>query len=349
MTEKINIKGLPYNELEKILIREGFPSYRTRQVFYWIYQKKVNSFRQMSNIPLVLLTRLETLFQIDSISGIKKIESRDGSEKYLFQLGDNNYIESVLIRNRAKNRKTVCLSTQVGCLWRCLFCASGSSGFTRNLQAGEIVEQLVAIEKTSNERINNIVYMGMGEPFDNYEQLIKSINIINDERGINIGARKITISTCGIIPGIERFAKYPLQAELSVSLHAAEDSIRTMLMPVNKKYPLRDLIVACKHYTKIKNRQITFEYILLKGINDSKEQAKKLCCLISDFKPKAKVNLILYNPINGQGMLSPSDDIAVLSFQQILKNNNISTTVRHSRGQDIESACGQLKGIYLNL
>ena len=346
ITEKIDVKGLSFKELEKIIIRERFPTYRARQIFHWLYQKKVISFNKMTNLPLELIARLELLFWLKSIDCVKENDSRDGSKKFLFRLNDNHFIESVLIKD--KNRNTACLSTQVGCLRNCLFCASGREGFKRNLQAGEIVEQLIAIERISNGHVNNIVFMGMGEPFDNYEQLIKSIDIINEKWGINIGARKMTISSCGIIPGIERITENPLQVELSISLHAAEEDVRTMLMPVNKKYPLAKLIPACKNYVKKKNRQITFEYIMLKGINDSQEQAKKLCYLISNFQSKAKVNLIIYNPNYRQKGLYPSGKDVVISFQQILKREHIPVTIRYSRGQDIEAACGQLKCTYLN-
>lgn len=347
MVEKIDIKELSYKELEKIITEQGFPSYRTGQIFHWVYQKKVSSFSEMNNIPHNFITRLSSLFQLNSLQCIKKMESRDSSQKFLFRLGDNHIIESVLIKDRKRN--TVCLSTQVGCLRHCLFCASGKDGFKRNLTAGEIVSQLLAIGENSGEHINNIVFMGMGEPFDNYEQLMKSIEIINEKQGINIGARKITISTCGIIPGIKKFAQNPLQAELSVSLHAAEDNIRNFLMPVNKKYPLIKLIPACKDYVKKKKRQITFEYMMLKGVNDSQEQVKKLCHLISDFQPKAKVNLIIYNPVFKQTRLSPSEDNVVLYFQRTLKKCHIPVTIRYSKGQDIEAACGQLRGTFLNL
>ncbi len=340
---KRDIKGLSYNELDKVIIKEGFPSYRAKQIYDWLYLKKVNTFRQMSNLPLDLIHYLESTFNFASLGCIKQNRSKDGTTKYLFQLSDKYLIESVLIRG--KRRNTVCLSSQVGCLWHCLFCVSGKKGFQRNLKAEEIVEQLISVQRTSGEQINNIVYMGMGEPFNNFEQLIKSINIINDPKGINIGARKITISTCGIIPGINRLALNPLQIELSVSLHSAEDWIRDYLMPVNKKYPLKKLIAACKKYTEKKNRQVTFEYLMLKGINDSREQARKLSRLISGFK--SKVNLIIYNPVSFYTKLLPSEEDAVLAFQQVLQNNHIPVTTRHSKGQDIQAACGQLRSNYL--
>lgn len=347
MNRKKDIKSLSYKELEKIITLEGFPSYRTKQIFFWLYQKKVKSFSQMNNLPQTLIVRLNSIFQLRSIYCVEKLKSKDGSIKFIFRLCDNNLIESVLIRGEKRN--TVCLSSQVGCLWHCLFCASGKGGFTRNLLEEEIIEQLLEIQRISGEHVNNIVFMGMGEPFNNYERLMKSINIINEKFGINIGARKITISTCGIIPGIERFSKNPLQVELSVSLHAAENDIRTKLMPVNRRYPLMELIAACRDYVNKKNRQITFEYLMLGGINDSLEQAKKLCYLISDFK--SKVNLIIYNPISRhkQPALSPSDNDSVIAFQNVLKRNHIPVTIRYSKGQDIEAACGQLISNYLGI
>lgn len=345
MTQKIDILGLTYKELEEIIIKAGFPSFRTKQIYHWLYQKKVSNFRQMRNIPVALIDRLEILFQLKIMDCVRMMESIDGSIKFLFQLKDNQLIESVLIRNEKRN--TACLSSQVGCEWRCIFCASGKEGFKRNLKVEEIVGQLLAIKTISDEHINNIVFMGMGEPFDNYQQLMKAINIINDPRGINIGARKITISTCGIIPKIEKLSENQLQVELSVSLHSVEDRVRSFLMPVNKKYPLNKLISTCRNYVSKKKRPITFEYLLLKGINDSPKQAKKLSSLISDFK--SKVNLIIYNPVLNQNRLSPSEEEMVFSFQQVLKNNHIPVTIRYSKGSDIEAACGQLKGIYSNI
>lgn len=341
-----DIKGITLKELEEIIIEEGFSSYRAKQIFFWLYQKKVRNISQMTNLPQILKDRLNSIFYLSSINCIKVLKSKDGSIKYLFRLSDGNIIENVLIRG--KKRNTVCLSSQVGCLWHCIFCASGKGGYIRNLTAEEIVEQLIEIQRMSGEQINNIVFMGMGEPFNNYTELIKSIHIINEKYGLNIGARKITISTCGIIPGINKLANNPLQVELSVSLHAAENSIRTQLMPVNKKYPLIELIEACKDYVKKKNRQITFEYLMLKGINDSIEQANNLCRLISGFN--AKVNIIAYNPIisNDKSILFPSDNGSISAFQHILKINHIPVTIRYSRGNDINAACGQLKNAFLN-
>ena len=354
MAAKINIKGLSADELAEIIVKEGFPAYRAKQIFHWLYQKKVNSFKEMSNLPQDLINLLESLFQLESLNGLAQQKSKDGAQKFLFQLSDKQLIESVLIPNKENNkesnkeRTTICLSSQVGCQWHCLFCASGQRGFKRNLKAGEIIEQILAVQRLSGKTIQNVVFMGMGEPLDNYEQLMKSINILNDRLGMNIGARKITVSTCGIIPGIKKLAENPLQVELSVSLHAAEDKLRDYLMPVNRKYPLSQLISTCREYVKKKNRQITFEYLMLKGINDSVDEAQRLSQLISDFE--AKVNLIIYNPLQAaqhEAIFFHSDEGAVYSFQQILKKSHIPVTVRYSKGQDIQAACGQLRGAYL--
>ena len=295
-------------------------------------------------MPNSLIKWLDSRFLLKELNCIKNQKSQDYSEKFLFQLDDNLLIESVLIRGGKRN--TICLSSQVGCIWHCLFCASGKGGLKRNLQPAEIIDQFLTIGKISKDSINNIVFMGMGEPFNNFDNVMKSIYIINSGQGINIGARKITISTCGIIPGIRRLTAHPLQVELSVSLHSADEETRSALMPVNQKYPLKDLINACRYYVKRKNRQITFEYLMLKGINDSVEQAYELARLISDFD--AKVNLIVYNPTPGQKNLVPSDEKVISAFFSILKKKHIPATVRYSRGKDIQAACGQLRSEYVN-
>ncbi len=351
---KINIHGLSAEELAEIIVKEGFPSYRAKQIFHWLYPKKVKSFKEMKNLPRNLITLLESLFHLESLNCLAQQESKDGAVKFLFELEDKELIESVLISHRdtsntSRERNTICLSSQVGCLWHCLFCASGQKGFKRNLEASEIVEQILAVQRLSGKAIHNVVFMGMGEPLNNYEQLMRALTIINGREGLNIGARKITISTCGIIPGIKKLADNPLQVELSVSLHGAEDNLRNYLMPVNRRYPLSQLIPTCREYVKKKNRQITFEYLMLKGINDSADEAQKLSKLISDFN--TKVNLIIYNPLQTaqEGVnLSPSDPAAVYSFQQILKKSNIPVTVRYSKGQAIQAACGQLRGAHLD-
>ncbi len=344
MERKSGIKELTIDELRGMLVQEGFPAFRARQIYDWIYLKNVDSFQKMMNVPVKIITLLESVFILDQMKPVTRQVSRDGSEKFLFKLKDNHLIESVMIRGNKRN--TLCLSSQVGCLWHCLFCASGKDGFQRNLTAGEMVDQILLIQRITDQRIHNIVFMGMGEPFNNYEQVMKSVNMINCRQGINIGARRITISTCGIIPEIIKLTHHPLQVELSVSLHSADENVRSALMPVNDQYPLKELIVACRYYVQRKKRQITFEYLMLKGINDSVEQAQQLCRLIADFD--SKVNLIVYNPIRNQNNLLSSDEKAISVFQQIIRQNQIPVTIRYSRGQDIHAACGQLKGHYLH-
>ncbi len=344
MKREKDIKGLMLSELKKFLVKEGFPSFRAKQIFYWMYQQNVISFQEMTNLPKNILNWVDSVFTLEQMKCIKIQKSRDGSEKFLFQLNDGQLIESVLIRNSKRN--TICLSSQVGCLWNCLFCASGKDGFKRNLLTGETVEQVLSVQRLSKETIHNIVFMGMGEPFDNYDQVMKSIRIINSQEGINIGARKITISTCGIVPGILKLIEQPLQVELSISLHAADEKTRSVLMSVNNKYPLKELMDACRNYVRKKNRQVTFEYLMLRGINDSVELANKLCRLIKDFD--AKVNLIVYNTIHNHISLLPSDEQTISIFQKKLKENRIPATIRHSRGQDINAACGQLRSEHIN-
>jgi len=342
--QKKAIKGFTLEELKQIICKEGFPSYRTKQIFHWIQQKKVNSFREMKNLPKDILNWLDSNFLLEQIKYLHRIKSQDGSEKFLFQLYDNHLIESVFIKG--KKRNTICLSSQVGCLWHCLFCASGQGGFKRNLLAAEIIDQILSIERITKEKADNIVFMGMGEPFNNYNNVIKSIQIINSKDGLNIGIRKITISTCGIIPGIIKLSESPLQVELSVSLHSADDKTRTRLMPVNLRYPLKELISTCKYYTRRKNRQITFEYLMLDGINDSIEDANKLSKMISDFE--AKVNLIYYNALTAEKYLAPTDEKTISVFMEKLRSKHIPVTIRYSRGSDIQAACGQLRSQYQN-
>jgi 23S rRNA (adenine2503-C2)-methyltransferase len=344
LKDKIDLKGITLNELKGVMMEEGFPAYRAQQIFHWVYQGNIDSFQDMANLPKILKEKIGSRFVLTQIKCLKNHKSSDGSEKYLFQLTDGEYIETVLIKN--KNRNTLCISSQVGCRWNCLFCVSGKMGFKRNLLTGEMIAQILSVQKITGEAIQNIVFMGMGEPFDNFENVIKTIEIINEKQGLNIGARKITVSTCGIIPAIIKFIEFPLQVELSISLHAADEKTRTELMPVDKKYPLNKLIDACRFYFKKKNRQITFEYLMLKGINDSAEQANKLCQIISDFD--AKVNLIVYNPIAIRDNLLPSDKQTINIFQKIIKAKGIPVTIRYSKGQDINAACGQLRSNYNN-
>ena len=338
------IKDLSMQELSEKIVSLGEKGYRGRQIFQWIYRKKAGSFDEMSDLPLDLRNKLKENFCIDGLKIIKTNESLiDGTTKYLFQLPDNQLIETVLIPH--PNRNTVCVSTQVGCKFGCRFCASGIAGFKRNLTAGEIIDQLIQVEinKKSN-RINNVVFMGIGEPMDNYENVLKAIRIINSSDGMNIGSRKITISTCGIIPAIEKLADENMQVELSVSLHSADHRVRTNLMPVNKKYPIAKLVNTLKNYQAKKNRQVTFEYLLIKNINDSDEQIKNLVQLTKNLD--CIVNLLCYNPVKDINF-SPPDKETVVNFQNKLRVAGVKVTLRSSKGADIEAGCGQLRLQYL--
>ncbi|MEW5758971.1 MAG: 23S rRNA (adenine(2503)-C(2))-methyltransferase RlmN [Candidatus Omnitrophota bacterium] len=335
-----DIKNLTLINLERFLIEKGHSAFRARQIFSWIYQKRNEDFALMTNLSQALKELLRANLYFSKIELIDKFRSEDKTEKFLFRLEDNNSIESVIIP--VDKRITFCISTQVGCKYKCLFCASGKSGFIRNLTSGEIVSQILYL-KDYRKDLGNIVFMGIGEPLDNYDNLLLAIRIINDKNGLNIGARKITISTCGLIPQINKLANEKLQVELSVSLHAASDKIREKLMPVNKIYPLEKLIAACKDYYKNTNRQITFEYVLIKDINSSLQDAKNLAKILKGFD--AKINLIVYNMIPGFGLIPP-DKKEISSFFNQLKNRGVNVTVRRPRGQDIEAACGQLKLIY---
>lgn len=338
--EKQNIKDFSLRELEAELSKLGEKPYRARQIFEWIYQKGASDFDEMSNLPTSLRETTRNKFRISSSNIIKKqISKLDGTRKYLFGLEDGEAVEAVLIP--AESRNTVCLSSQVGCAFGCKFCASGLAGIKRDLRCSEILDQIFGIsDDLKAERITNVVMMGMGEPLANYDNVMKAIAVLNSPFGFGIGARKITISTAGYIPGIKRFMKEKAQIELSVSLHGATDKVRSYLMPINKKYPLEELMKVCRDYVKAKNRIITFEYVLIKGINASREDAIALSKLLSGLS--CKVNLIPFNPVSNFDFLPPADR-DVKEFQKVIKNSGINSTIRVQRGADIDAACGQLR------
>ena len=339
LMEKQDIKNFTIAEFEKRLAEISEPSFRARQILGWLYRKGVSDFNLMHNLPKNLQERLDAIFYISRPQVLEIAQSADGTEKFLFRLSDDNLIETVLIPNR--ERATVCLSTQVGCKYNCVFCASGQNGFTRNLTLAEIINQLLFIRFERNQKITNVVFMGMGEPFDNYDNLVRAISVINDPKDISIGARKITVSTCGIIPGIERFQTIGRQVELSVSLNAADEELRSKLMPVNKKYPLEELILTLADYTKKTGRVITLEYLLVKNINDSADCAEKLAGVAKCLK--AKVNLLPYSPVTGKDYRIPEKD-GIALFASRLSRKGVTVTIRKSRGKDIAAACGQLAG-----
>jgi 23S rRNA (adenine2503-C2)-methyltransferase len=336
-----DIRDYSLEELEQIFRKWRISVYHARQVFSWIYQKEAASFDEMTDLSLDLRKRFKEQFIFQELKLIKMRESTDGTKKFLFGLEDDNLIESVLIP--AEGRNTACLSTQVGCKYACRFCASGLLGFKRNLAVWEILTQLSEINRTKrggSGKVSHVVFMGTGEPLDNYENVLKAIRIINSGEGLNIGARRITISTAGVIPGIERLVNEGLQIELSASLHSACDKTRNQLMPINRKYPLKELISACRKYALATGRQVTFEYVLIKDINCLSQDAKNLAKLLKGWL--SKVNLLIYNPIEDFSFKAP-DKSEALAFKQILQNEGIPVTLRRPRGQDIEGACGQLR------
>ncbi|MDP2937877.1 MAG: 23S rRNA (adenine(2503)-C(2))-methyltransferase RlmN [Candidatus Omnitrophota bacterium] len=334
-----DIKDLTPKELEQVLLSWKQESFHARQIFSWIYKKGVTDFDAMSDLPSDLRARLKEGFYILSLNLIKRIESHDGTEKSLFKLKDDNLIEAVIIP--AEKRITGCISTQVGCKFACRFCASGKFGFKRNLTSSEMIEEVLYLKNNSQGRkLTHLVFMGIGEPLDNYDFVIKAIRIINSPHTFNIGARRITISTSGVIPAIKKLSGEGLQIELSVSLHAADDKTRSKLMPINKIYPVKDLIAACREYIRKTNRQITFEYVLIKDINSGLQDALKLSKILK--VPNCKVNLIPCNAIK-ELKVQPPEDTEVSSFRDYLLKSDINVTLRRPRGQDIEAACGQLR------
>ena len=326
---------------DEIAARLELKPYQGRQVFRWIHRKRVFDLGAMTDLPKALRQRwagacLGAQLRVHDVS----VSHGTGTRKALFHLGDGETIESVLLRDR--QRYTICLSTQVGCRVGCPFCATGSSGFVRNLRPGEIVEQALYFTgmKGVAERTPNLVYMGMGEPFHNYEAVVKSIRLLMRKDGLGIGARRITVSTVGDVPGIRRFAGEGWQVRLSISLHAANDAVRSRLVPLNRKYPLESVLAAVREYTKETGRQVTYEWVLLRGVNDRIRDANDLAGLIRG--TKSTVNLIPYNPVPGCGYESPPRPRAV-EFRDALIRKDISVTLRRTQGGDIDAACGQLR------
>ena len=324
----------------------GQPAFRAGQLLDWVYKKRVRTFAAMTSLPAGLRDALAGQFSLGGIEIVRRLGSNDTTQKFLFRLADGQLIETVLIPaspalyGEASDRRTLCISTQVGCAYGCKFCASGLNGWTRNLRAGEIVEQLLRAEEISGERVSNLVFMGMGEPFANYEQLLRAIGIINASWGIGLGARHITVSTSGLAPQIRLFADQPLQIRLAISLHGATDEVRAKIMPVNRKYPLAVLLEACRYFHAKKKQKLTFEYILIDGINDTEEQARALVGLASGLE--AKINLIPYNTVEGLEWQRPPLE-RQRAFLDVLRSRGISATLRREKGHDIAAACGQLR------
>ncbi len=337
---KKDIKNLNLDELKEELIHIGEKSFRAEQIFKWLYQERVTSFQEMTNLSLELREKLDKNYKIGMFKIIHKLESVDGTKKYLFDVqdGEGNLIESVLMQYH--HGYTICVSSQIGCKMGCKFCASTGIPFARNLEPGEIVEQILAIERDTSIKISNIVFMGIGEPLDNYEYVMKSIAIINHPKGLNIGARHISISTSGIVPKIYELADKAIQCTLSISLHASNNEIRSAMMPINKKYPIEELIEACKYYIQKTNKRISFEYALAKDNNDNIEDAKALVKLLKGML--AHVNLIPINKIE-DGKYTKSTNENIIKFRDYLNDHGIVATIRRELGSDINAACGQLR------
>ena len=333
-----NIKDYNLDELKEEFIKLGEKAYRAEQVFKWLYIDKVSSFDDMTNLSKELREKLKQEFSMHNFNILKKQESSDGTKKYLFDILDENAIETVLMEYH--HGKSICVSTQVGCKMGCKFCASTGVKFVRNLSSGEIVEQILAVERDENIRISNVVFMGIGEPLDNFENVVNAIGILNNQKGLNIGARHISISTSGLVPKIYELADKNLQCTLSISLHATTDEKRSEMMPVNKTYNIEELIKACKYYIDKTNRRISFEYALAKDSNDNLEDAKGLVKLLKGML--CHVNLIPINKIES-GKYTKSTNENIIKFRDYLNEKGIVATIRRELGSDIDAACGQLR------
>ena len=338
-----NIKDYDLEDLKQELISIGEKGFRAEQIFKWLYQEKVKNFDEMTNLSLELREKLKNNYTICNYNILKKLESSDGTKKYLFDILDGNIIESVLMEYHYG--KSVCVSSQVGCKMGCKFCASTGIPFVRNLTAGEIVEQILAIEQDTGDKISNIVFMGIGEPLDNYDNVIKAIRILNNPKGLGIGARHISVSTSGLVPRIYDLAKENIQCTLSVSLHASNNEKRSSMMPVNNRYSVEELIKACKDYIATTNKRISFEYALAKDNNDNMQDAKELANLLKGML--CHVNLIPINKIEN-GKFTKSSNENIIKFRDYLNDHGIVATIRRELGSDIEAACGQLRRKNLN-
>ncbi len=326
------------NELEELLVSFNFKKFNAIQVFEWIYKKGVTNFNDMSNLSIKLRTFLTENFKFSKLLINEDQKSFDGTEKFLFELEDHNFIETVLMRHDYGN--SVCVTTQLGCNIGCSFCASGLQKKQRDLETYEIVQQVLKVREITNERVSHVVVMGIGEPFDNYDKTMKFIDIINSPYGLEIGARHITISTSGIVPKILQFSEATKQVNLAISLHAPNNEIRTRLMKINKTYPIEKVIEAAKEYIEKTNRRITFEYILLEKINDELKHANELSDLLRGIN--CYVNLIRYNNVAEFNLKGSSEERAN-AFYLKLKSRGINTTLRREKGGDIDAACGQLR------
>ena len=333
-----NISNYSLEQLTNYFASINQKPFRAKQVFSWLYQKEASSFDEMSNLSKELREQLKEHFTFDILKIVEKQESKDGTIKYLFEMLDGSLIETVLMIH--DYGKSLCVTSQVGCNMKCSFCASGLLRKQRDLTPGEIVAQVMKVQLDTKQRISHVVVMGTGEPFDNYDNVMEFVRIINHPNGLAIGARHITISTCGLIPGIQRYSDEGIQTNLAISLHAPNDEIRNQLMPINRRYPLDDLRQAISDYIDKTNRRVTFEYILLKDVNDSLVDARQLAHYLRGLN--AYVNLIPYNSVDEHGY-QPSDQETIEKFKSELLRLHINVTLRKEHGRDIDGACGQLR------
>lgn len=345
MREKPDIKSMNLTELTSFVTGLSEKSFRAKQIYQWIHQKQASSIEEMTNLSVSFRERLKQECRFISLKQADvQISKQDGTRKYLFALEDGNLIESVLMRYKFGN--SVCISSQAGCRMGCRFCASALGEFARGLLPSEMLEQIYRISRDIGERISHVVVMGTGEPLDNYENLLKFIELLTDENGLHISQRNLTVSTCGIVPNIYRMAEERLQITLALSLHAASQDKREMLMPIAKKYDLKEVLEACRYYFEKTGRRITFEYALAAGVNDTEQEAKALSALLKGMN--CHVNLIPINPVRERSF-SGSGQKEALAFQNRLEKNGINATVRRELGRDIDAACGQLRKRYMEV
>ena len=335
-----NIYGITFEELENYFIEKNDKKFKATQVFDWVYKKRISNFEDMRNVSKETIKAMKEDFYFDKLEIIDKKEDVDVA-KYLFRLKDNEKVEAVLMYHDYGN--SICISTQVGCNMGCKFCESGRLKKVRNLEVYEMVSQILMVEEETNKRISHIVLMGIGEPFDNYDNVIKFIDIVNTGKGIDIGSRHITVSTCGIVPKIREFTNYSKQVNLAVSLHAPNNEIRNSIMNINKAYPIEEIMETIKEYINKTNRRVTFEYIMLKGVNDSEKCAHELSNLLKGLN--AYVNIIPYNETSHIEYKKSSKD-TIMKFYDVLKKNNIGVTIRREFGSKVNAACGQLRSHY---
>ena len=342
--KKDDIKSLNYQELQEYVEKMGEKPFRAKQLYQWMHEKLAESFQEMTNLSAAFRSRLE---EETTLTILKPVEVRtsalDGTQKYLFELEDGNVIESVLMRYKHGN--SVCISSQVGCRMGCRFCASTIGGRIRDLRPSEMLEQVYRIQRLTGERVSNLVVMGTGEPLDNYENLVKFVRMLSDEHGLNISQRNITVSTCGIVPGILRLAEEDLQITLALSLHASNQEKRKKLMPVANKYELEEVLDACRYYFEKTGRRLTFEYSLVGGVNDTLEDSQELTSLVHGLN--CHINLIPVNPVKERDFVQP-DRSVVQAFKNKLEKNCVNVTIRREMGRDIDGACGQLRRSYLS-